>query len=82
MSIMTDTTPIIPRRPHFRRHDPQPFIVQNDDIAIARFVYEGRFRRSTDICKFMAHRPAKKILERLAVLYHNQVLDRPRAQRD
>lgn len=26
-------------------------------VAIIRFVYEGRFRRSTDICKFMSHRP-------------------------
>ena len=79
---MTDTSPTITRRPHFRRHDPQPFVIQDDDIAIVRFVYEGRFRRSTDICKFMSHRPAKKILERLAVLYHNGALDRPAAQRD
>jgi len=80
---MTDTTPIITRRrPHFRRHDPPPVAIQHDDIAIVRFVFEGRFRRSTDICNFMRHRPAKKIIERLGVLYHTQYLDRPSAQRD
>jgi len=79
---MTDTTPSITRRPHFRRHDPPPILIQDDDIAICRFVHEGRFRRSTDICNFMRHRPAKKITERLGVLYHTAYLDRPRAQRD
>jgi hypothetical protein len=79
---MTATTPTITRRPHFRRHDPPPIAIQDDDVAIIRFVYEGRFRRSTDICNFMRHRPAKKIVERLTALYHTGYLDRPSAQRD
>src|SRR5947207_993329 len=82
MTLMTDTAPTTPRRPHFRRHNPQPFVVQNDDIAIARFVHDGRFRRSPDIVQHINHlhrlagqppRPAKKIIERLGVLYHNQL---------
>jgi len=79
---MTATPPATSRRPHFRRHDPPPILITDDDVAIIRFVYEGRFRRSTDICKFMRQRPAKKIIERIGVLFHNAYLDRPQAQRD
>lgn len=80
--VITVPDPTTRRRPHFRRHDPPPISIQDDDVAIVRFVWEGRCRRSTDICKHMAHRPAKKIIERLGLLFHNQYLDRPRSQRD
>jgi hypothetical protein len=82
MTLMTETIPTISRRPHFRRHDPPPVLVTDDDIAIIRYVAEHRLRRSTDICKLMSHRPAKKIIERIGTLYHTGYLDRPRAQRD
>lgn len=79
---MTGAAPLTTRRPHFRRSAPPPILIQDDDIAIIRFVYEGRFRRSTDICNFLRHRSPKKIVERLGVLYHTGYLDRPHAQRD
>jgi Replication-relaxation len=76
------TIPTITRRPHFRRYDPPPILITDDDIKMVRFVAEHRFRRSTDIAAYMAHRSTKKIIERLGVLFHTAYLDRPRAQRD
>ena len=79
---LTMAAPTIPRRPHFTRRDPPPVSLTDDDIAMIRFIAEGRLRRMTDICKFMSHRPAKKIVERVGVLFHNAYVDRPSAQRD
>ena len=79
---MTDSAPTISRRPHFRRYNPPPVSITDDDIAIMRFIAEGRVRRMPDICKLMSHRPAKKIVERVGVLFHNAYVDRPTAQRD
>ena len=79
---MTDTTlPPGTRRPHFRRYAPVPMRATEDDIEIIAHVGKHRFRRSTDIVRHIG-RPAKKIIERLTVLYHNGYLDRPRAQLD
>ena len=47
---------------------------------IVRHVAEHRFLRSTHIVRLLA-RPSDKIIRRLAVLFHNGVVDRPRAQR-
>ena len=79
---MVATSPPVPRRPHFHRTDPPPVLITEDDIAIIRHVAEHRFRRSTDLVRLMSHRPAKKIVERLGILFHTAYLDRPRAQRD
>ena len=79
---MATNTPPVSRRPHFRRHDPPAVLITDDDVIIIRHVAEHRFRRSTDIVRLMSHRPPKKIIERLGVLYHTAYLDRPRAQRD
>jgi hypothetical protein len=73
--------PLASRRPRFRRDDPPPIRLTGDDIAIIRHVAEHRFLRSTHVIALL-DRPAKKILERLAALYHNAYLDRPRAQLD
>jgi Replication-relaxation len=72
---------VLVRRPHFRRHDPPPLRVTDDDIAIMRHVVKHRFLRSTHIVRLI-NRPAKKIVERLGALYHTGYLDRPRAQLD
>ncbi len=50
-------------------------------MAIIRHVAAHRFLRSTHIVSLL-NRPSKKVLERLAALYHNGYLDRPRAQLD
>jgi hypothetical protein len=52
-----------------------------DDIAAIRHVAKHRFLRSTHLIALLK-RPSKKFLERLAALYHNGYLDRPRAQLD
>jgi len=69
------------RRPRFKRHEPPPLRLTDDDIAIFRHVAKHRFLRSTHLIRLM-DRPAKKLVERLGALYHNQYLDRPRAQLD
>ena len=53
----------------------------DDDIAVIRHVAAHRFLRSTHVVSLL-QRPSKKVLERLAALYHNGYLDRPRAQLD
>jgi hypothetical protein len=52
-----------------------------DDLTVIRQVAKHRFLRSTHLIALL-DRPAKKLLERLAALYHNAYLDRPRAQLD
>lgn len=68
------------RRPRFKRQDPLPFAPTDDDRMIVRHLAEHRFLRSTHLVQLLA-RPSDKIVRRLALLYHNGYLDRPRAQR-
>lgn len=53
-----------------------------DDLDIIRHVHRHRFLRSTHLIRLLDKRSGKKLLERLAALYHNGYLDRPRAQLD
>lgn len=76
------TRPDSPRRARFRRDTPQPMRLTDDDIAIIRYVARYRFLRSTHIVQLLPGRSDKKLIERLGALYHNQYLDRPRAQLD
>jgi len=52
-----------------------------DDLTAIRYIAKHRFLRSTHLITLL-ERPTKKFLERLAALYHNGYLDRPRAQLD
>lgn len=70
------------RRTRFARLAPPPLRLTDDDIAIVRHVARHRFLRSTHIARLLPDRSAKKLVERLGLLYHNGVLDRPRAQLD
>ena len=74
--------PAATRRARFRRDAPQPIRITQDDIAIVRHVARHRFLRSTHLIQLLERRSPKKMLERLAALYHNSYLDRPRAQLD
>lgn len=69
------------RRPRFVRRNPPPLRVTDDDLAIIRHVAEHRFLRSTHLVRLLNRSP-DKVLRRLAALYHNGYLDRPRSQRD
>ena len=69
------------RRARFRRDNPPPMRLTDDDLSAIRHVAKHRFLRSTRLIALL-HRPTKKFLERLAALYHNGYLDRPRAQLD
>jgi hypothetical protein len=69
------------RRARYRRDMPPPLRLTPDDLAIIRHVAKHRFLRSTHLM-LLLDRPPKKLLERLAALYHNAYLDRPRAQLD
>lgn len=69
------------RRARFRRDDPPSIRLTGDDIAAIRHVAKHRFLRSTHLIELLG-RPSKKFLERLAALYHNGYLDRPRKQLD
>jgi hypothetical protein len=73
--------PAATRRPRFRRDDPLRIRLTDDDIAIMRHVAKHRFLRSTHLITLL-DRPVKKVLERLAALYQNGYLDRPRQQLD
>ena len=73
--------PAATRRARFRRDDPPPMRLTDDDLAAIRHVAKHRFLRSTHLITLL-ERPTKKFLERLAALYHNGYLDRPRAQLD
>ena len=67
------------RRTRFRRHNPPSMRLTEDDLVAIRHVAKHRFLRSTHLIALL-ERPSKKFLERLAALYHNGYLDRPRAQ--
>jgi hypothetical protein len=68
------------RRPRFRRATEAPaFQLTERDLEIVRQVAAHRFLRSTHISRLL-NASHKKILERLAPLYHAGYLDRPRAQ--
>jgi hypothetical protein len=71
-----------PRRARFRRDDPLPIQLTNDDLTIFRHVGRHRLLRSTHVLKLVEGRSPKKLRERLGALYHNGYLDRPRAQLD
>src|SRR5712691_11958391 len=73
--------PAASRRARFQRDTPPPMRLTADDLALIRHVAKHRFLRSTHLIALL-DRPAKKLLERLAALYHNAYLDRPRAQLD
>lgn len=82
----TATSPDLPRqaasrRARFRRDQPPSMRLTDDDVAVIRHVAAHRFLRSTHIVSLL-NRSGKKVLERLAALYHNGYLDRPRAQLD
>jgi hypothetical protein len=82
---MTSSTPswsAEARRSRFRREAPPPMTLTNDDVAVLRHVARHRFLRSTHVARLLPHRSPKKVTERLAVLFHNGYLDRPRAQLD
>ena len=81
MLTAAPTTQPATRRPRFRRHDPPPFRLTEDDLAIIRHVGSQRFLRSTHLVQLIG-RPADKVLRRLTALYHHGYLDRPRAQLD
>ena len=81
MRTVAPTTQPATRRPRFRRHDPPPFRLTEDDLTIIRDVGSHRFLRSTHLVQLIG-RPADKVLRRLTALYHHGYLDRPRAQLD
>jgi protein involved in plasmid replication-relaxation len=74
--------PFAARRARYRRDAPQPIRLTADDLDIIRHVARHRFLRSTHLLRLLDQRSSKKLLERLAALYHNGYLDRPRAQLD
>ena len=80
MADLRATKPDSPRRARFSRDTPQPMRLTADDIAVIRHVAKHRFLRSTHIVQLFRGRSEKKLIERLGALYHNQYLDRPRAQ--
>jgi hypothetical protein len=83
VSATRDTPrPVATRRARFRRAAPQPIRLTADDFNIIRHVHRHRFLRSTHLISLLEKRSAKKLLERLAALYHNGYLDRPRGQLD
>ena len=74
--------PVATRRARFRRGAPPQIRLTADDLDIIRHVHRHRFLRSTHLLGLLDARSGKKLLERLAALYHNGYLDRPRAQLD
>ena len=70
------------RRPRFTRTAPEPIQLTADDLAIIQYIGKHRFLRSTHVARLFPSRSYKKLVERLATLYHNGYLDRPRAQLD
>ena len=67
------------RRPHFRRHNPPAIRLTDDDVTMLRHLAKHRFLRGSDLARLL-DRPYKKVRERLAALYHNYYVDRPRQQ--
>ena len=82
MTASTTTGHDKPRRTRYRRDTPPAMRLTDDDVAIIRHVWRHRFLCSTHVTRLMGDRSAKKVIERLGALYHNQYLDRPRAQLD
>lgn len=82
MSLLTTPQPDIARRSRFKRADPAPMRLTDDDLAIVRHISNHRFLRSTHLFRLMPNRSKKKLIERLGALYHNGYIDRPRAQLD
>lgn len=70
------------RRARYRRGAPEPMRLTDDDLAVLRFIAKYRFLRSTHLVRLLPGRSPKKLIERLGALYHNQYVDRPRAQLD
>ncbi|HWO94383.1 MAG TPA: replication-relaxation family protein [Dehalococcoidia bacterium] len=70
------------RRQRFSRSTSVRVRLTPDDVAIIRHIARHRFLRSTHIVQLFPKRPAKKLIERLGLLYHAGFLDRPRAQID
>lgn len=84
MGVLAPSRPSSPRRqrrPRFTRAAPPPLRLTDDDVALIGHVAKHRFLRSTHLVALI-ERPAKKIVERLGVLFHAGYLDRPRAQLD
>lgn len=82
MSTSTPLQPATARRSRFRRAAASPIRLTEDDLAILRHVGRHRFLRSTHFMQLLPHRSGKKLLERFTELYHQGLLDRPRAQLD
>jgi hypothetical protein len=75
-------SPVVSRRPRFRRASaPPPFRVTDDDVEIVRQLARHRFLRSTHIAALVG-RSLDRTNDRLSRLYHAGYLDRPRAQLD
>lgn len=75
-------TEVQSRRARYRRGAPEPMRLTDDDLAVLRFIAKYRFLRSTHLVRLLPGRSPKKLIERLGALYHNQFVDRPRAQLD
>lgn len=69
------------RRPRFRRVATSPVSLTDRDIEIIRTTHKFRFVRSTHLLA-LSGASYKPLMRRLQLLYHNQYLDRPRAQID
>jgi hypothetical protein len=82
MASMTLPQPATARRTRFKRATPEPMRLTDDDLTILRTIAKHRFLRSTHLTRLMSDRSMKKLIERLARLYHNGYVDRPRAQLD
>lgn len=71
--------PTSKRKPRFERVDAHvPIAITERDLAIVRFVGDGRFRTSRHIQAVFGH--SQHILRRLTLLYRAGYLDRPRQQ--
>jgi hypothetical protein len=79
MDLATASKP--PRRPRFRRAEPPPFRVTDDDLMIIRLVGQHRFATSRQIAG-LTGRSVDRTNDRLSRLYHAGFIDRPKAQLD
>jgi len=70
------------RRSRYTRDTAAPMFLTADDLAIIRNIAKHRFLRSSHLTRLLQHRSDKKLVERLGVLFHNGLIDRPRAQLD
>src|SRR5258705_10263593 len=69
------------RRTRFRRAEPLPFRLTDDDMIIIRLLAKHRFLRSTHIAALVG-RSLDRTNARLCRLFHAGFVDRPRAQLD